>query len=251
MTNLYDSSPKKKNRLIIIHGMNNGKDSFTPLINTFLSFGWDTHFLTLPCHGEDRFEAIDFKQSLTCFNRSMSELAQGEYAVIAFSQGGLYLQHWLENHPENLPQAQVLLAPALAIHRFRLAKVFFNIVPSFIFIKSLSPANLRRHQILYIRDYRILLSGVSLWHKIRGKMKVPTLLLIDPKDELVDGKAIEKSFGPQDELSFEYWPRDYLKKGLGRHHILFHPFYFSESDWHNFITRIHTFLDAKFTGPEV
>lgn len=242
MTDSYNLFQKKPHKLIVIHGLNNNNSAFLPLRDEFLKLGWEVTFLTLPCHGSDRKEAKDFKSAFTCFDQSMKELIDSPYSVIAFSHGALYLQLWLEKNPKKRPVAQVLLAPALYINRHDKIEMAMSMLPSFFLIKSFAPKAFRRYQTLSVREYRILLEGIRTFQKHRAGLSVPSLVLIDPKDELVNAQALKKNTALKEKVVFESWPREYLKKGIGRHHILFHPDYFEETEWQKFTGRIQKFL---------
>jgi alpha-beta hydrolase superfamily lysophospholipase len=244
MTDSYNLFPKKSHKLIIIHGLNNNPSAFFPLKDEFSRLGWEVSFLTLPCHGSDRKEARDFKSAFKCFDQSMKELTSTPYSVIAFSHGALYLQLWLEKNPKERPNAQVLLAPALFIHRLEQIERTMSLLPSFFLIKSFAPKAFRRYQTLSVREYRILLEGIRTFQKHRAGLNVASLIMIDPKDELVDAQALQDCTALKEKVVFEKWPREYLKKGIGRHHILFHPDYFEKTEWQKFTDRIQKFLTA-------
>jgi pimeloyl-ACP methyl ester carboxylesterase len=251
MTNLLNLSLKKKNQLIIIHGLNNNSNSFLPLTNHFREQGLEIHFVTLPSHGHDRQEAKDFKEAFACFDRSMRELTSAPFSVLAFSQGALFLQLWLEKRPDQLPLAQVLLSPALYIHRQGLIENMTKILPSFFPIKSFSPKSMRRYGFLTVGEYRILVEALIIYQKLKTELKVPTLILVDPKDELVDASALKEKFNTRESaiLNFVLFTRPYLKKGLGCHHIMFHPEYFSQADWKVFTSTIEVFLQKSNPSP--
>lgn len=242
MTDSYNLFQKKPLKLIIIHGLNNNNSAFLPLRDEFSKLGWDVSFLTLPCHGINRKEARDFKSAFKCFDQSMKELSQNPYSVIAFSHGALYLQLWLEKNPKARPNSQVLLAPALFIHRFEKIERTMSLLPSFFLIKSFAPKAFRRYQTLSVREYRILLEGIRTFQKHRAGLSIPSLVMIDPKDELVDAEALEDCTALKDKVVYEKWSREYLKRGIGRHHILFHPDYFEKAEWQKFTNRIQEFL---------
>lgn len=244
MTNSYSLSPTKRPNLILIHGSNNNAAAFKPLYDELKNLGWNAHFVTLPCHGENRREAVDFKTAFQVFDKKMEALISEPYVVVAFSHGGLYLQLWLEKHKGNLPLKQVLLAPSLYIHRQKTVEKLLKMLPKFFFVKSLAPAPFRRYQTMTVWEYRILLDGMGIYQRHNKGFKIPTLLMIDPKDELVDAKLLESKVkeGNTSLLEFQFWNRDYLTKGFARHHIFFHPNYFSKEDWQSFLNRIQDFL---------
>ena len=248
MTNSYNLFPKVLPKIIILHGMNNNMSSFVPLMEVFKALGHDVYFLPLPGHGDNRFKSKDFKSAFKEFDLEMTSLAIEPYVVIAFSHGALYFQLWLEKHPQKRPLAQVLLAPALYINRQETIEKVLKFLPSFMMIKSVAPRKFRRYHILRVWEYEILVHGMKTYQKHVPPFKVPTLILIDPKDELVSadilGEKIKEQANPL--VTFEKWNRDYLRKGPGQHHLIFHPEYFSKEDWKNFTERIQGFV--KGTG---
>ena len=234
MTNSYSLSQLP--RIVFFQGLNKNTGSFDLFIKYFKDLGFETDLIVLPGHGDNRKEASNFKEALTAFDQSMKRLKGVPYHAIAFSQGALYLQLWLEKNQGHKPLKQVLLAPALFIHRQSMIKKILKVLPSFVVIKSLAPKVFRRYEALNVAEYRTLLEGILLYQKISGPFKLPTLVLIDPKDELVDARKLGERFPVQ------FLERPYLKKGKSCHHILFHPEYFEGNDWESFTMKICSFL---------
>lgn len=235
MTNSYSLSLRPK--IIFFHGLNNNQECFGPLITHFKNLGFETELVVLPGHGRDRREARNLKSALTAFEQSMKRLKDSPYYAIAFSHGALYLQLWLEkNHPHR-PLKQVLLAPALYIHRQKIIEKLLRVIPSFIVIKSLAPKKFRRYEILTAGEYNTLVQGILTYQKVKKSFKIPTMVMIDPKDELVHAHKLK-----QELKDVDFIERDYLKMGMGGHHILFHPDYFEKAQWDEFTRKIETFL---------
>ena len=241
MTNSYSLSPNK-NKIILIHGANNNLEAFYPLKEEFERMGHKVELVVLPGHGEIRKEAPDFKSAFSHFNQTMLALTNEPYSVVAFSQGALYFQLWLQKHQENLPLKQILLAPALYIHRQNFLYKLIQKLPTGLFIKSLAPRKFRRYQTFRIWEYRILLESMNTFHRHKKALKVPSLILIDPKDEMVDAKKLEKELASDPNVKFKLWVRDYIRRGLTYHHILFHPDHFQKDDWQSFMKEIEDFL---------
>ncbi len=200
--------------------------------------------LCLPGHGENRQEAREFEKAQEHFDKALRKLISGPYLVIAFSQGALYFQLWLEKNLDKLPLAQVLLAPALFIRNFTILDKIMTKLPHYAFIPSQMPRKLRRYSYLNIWEYRTLFNKARDYQKITTPMKVPTLILISSKDELVDAKKMKSELDKRNsEAQVEFYEREYLKgKRPGKYHILFHPDYFMFDDWENFIQKIIRFL---------
>lgn len=241
MTNSYNSPRTPK--IVFFHGLNNNPECFGPLIHYFQEKGHETELVILPCHGEDRLEARSVKEAIRIFDRRMKELKDVPYVAIGFSHGALYLQLWLEQNQEHKPLKQVLLAPALYIRRQKLIEKALKILPSSFVLKSLSPKAFRRYEMLSAWEYNILVQGMLTWQKVHGAFRIPTMVLIDPKDELVDTTTLKRELEKANpRFSVHLFERSYLKKGLGCHHILFHPDYFQEKDWKNFTLKLESFL---------
>lgn len=235
MTNSYSLSLRPK--IVFFHGLNNNQDCFGPLIAHFQNLGFETEMVVLPGHGNDRKEARNLKSALTAFEQSMKRLKERPYHAIAFSQGALYLQLWLEKNQQHKPLNQVLLSPALYLRRQKIIEKLLKIIPSFFVIKSLSPRRFRRYEILTAGEYNTLVQGILTYQKIKKDYKIPTLVMIDPKDELVDAQRMKREL-----KNVEFIERNYLKMGMGQHHILFHPEYFQDHEWIKFTRKIETFL---------
>jgi esterase/lipase len=235
MTNLSNSSPRPK--IVFIHGLNNNASAFQPLMDVFRRSGYEVELVILPGHGENRREASSYKNAKRIFEERMSLIASPPYMAIAFSHGALYLEQWILNNSEKAPLRRVLMAPAFAIRYQKLLNHILFFLPSFTFIKSLSPKVLRRYNMLMVSEYRVLLKGIEEFQEKKIAFTGNTLILIDPKDELVDAQKLKNEIN-----EVQFWDRPYLKKRPGQHHVLFHPNYFSEKDWDLFIKKIQDFL---------
>lgn len=231
-------------KIIIIHGLNNNLDGFNPLSNALKLLGYETELLCLPGHGENRQECQDDKEAMKTFDLRMKRIIQDPFSVIAFSQGALYLQLWLESNPATLPRAQILLSPALFIRQFNLLNKLMSALPSFMFFLSQTPKRLRRYNYLFVWEYRNLFQKAKQYENSKTPMKIPSLVLIDPKDEVVDAQRLKEELVKRDsDVTFEYFERPYLKgRRPGKHHILFNPEYFTPNDWKSLVTKIDEFL---------
>ena len=236
MTNSYSLSLRPK--LVFIHGLNNNLVAFGPLMDHFKNLGFETELIVLPGHGNDRKSITNLEGALESFNRSLMHLKGQPYYAVAFSHGALYLELWLNKYQTHPPIKKILLAPALHIRRYKLLRWIFTLLPSFFMVKSFSPKDLRRYQVVTAREYRILMDGIETYQNISDG-NVPGIILIDPKDELVDAQKLQKLL-----KNVEFIERPNLKNGLGLHHIIFHPKYFTNEEWRNFTRKIEIFLEV-------
>ena len=237
-------------KIIIIHGLNNNQEGFYPLASALNNLGYETEILCLPGHGEKREECKDPNEAMKTFDLSMKKVIQDPYSVIAFSQGALYLQLWLGSNPATLPKAQILLSPALFIRQFNLLNKLMSAMPSFMFFLSQTPKRLRRYNYLFVWEYRNLFQKAKQYENSKLPIKIPSLVLIDPKDEVVDAQRLKEELVKMNsDVTFEYFERPYLKgRRPGKHHILFNPEYFTSNDWKSFMTKIDEFLKKTSSG---
>ena len=234
----------RNHKIVFFHGLNNNPECFAPLMEYFQNLGFETQMIILPCHGQNRKEARNAVEALDVFTESMKKLEGTQYDAIAFSHGALYLQLWLEKNVAYKPRRQILLAPALFIRRQKLIEKALKILPGYFIIKSLSPKPLRRFEILSAAEYSILIQGVLDYQRNMTEFKIPSLVLIDPKDELVDAQVLKQKIELRNRnFNVELVVRPYLKR-LGAHHILFHPEYFSKEDWKTFSQKLQVFLES-------
>ncbi len=222
--------------------MNNNLECFFPLRDALASHGHEVVLLTLPNHGDERSEVDNFEEGLKLFNEKMKVLVDGPYHAVAFSLGALYLENWLATHSDQKPVSYVLLAPAIAVNYEGIIRPFFKNLPRTYFILSQMPRIFRRYNKLFFWEYALLLDGIE---HLRGKerMSKPNLVLIDPKDELVNAKKVISSYSFRG-VKIEKIQRKNLKRSLGRHHIIFHPDYFNPDEWQGLLSLIKSSFNS-------
>jgi pimeloyl-ACP methyl ester carboxylesterase len=222
MTNLSNSSLK----LILLHGLNNNLDCFFPLRDALNERGFDCVLVTLPGHGDDRDLGRNLSSAIEDLDRQLQPHLQEPYYVVGFSMGALLFQVWLEEKKRLPPKSQILLAPALKIKRMKIVSALMRLLPGSLPLKSFMPEHGRRRSALYVWEYRTLIEGILAF---KDRFLAPTLILIDPKDELVDAQALKRLHS-----NTVFVERPQLK-GAGHHHLLFHPDYFTPEQWKDFL----------------
>ncbi|MGE3610204.1 MAG: hypothetical protein AB7I27_11495 [Bacteriovoracaceae bacterium] len=239
MTSSFKSFQKHP-KILIIHGMNNNLSCFIPLQEEFLRLGFECELIPLPGHDEKHRPVKNLQIALEIFGQEIKNKIDGPYFIISFSQGSLYTQVWLERNLFPKPKAQVLLAPALSLKYPNLAKNLVRILPNDFKIKGQTPVELRLKSKLSILDYQILLDGIFEFKNNKSPFPIPSLLMIDPKDELLNAKEmLEFKYSHLKTISIK---RPKLNKWFGSHHVLFHPDYFEADEWIRFISEINNFF---------
>ncbi len=236
MTSSSNSSPKKTSKLVILHGLNNNLSCFKPLSDA-LSTYFDTELVRLPGHGNNREEAKDLPTALSCLEKRMSSF--DDYYLLSFSNGALLTQLLLRSNRIKAPKAQVLLAPSLAINYAGPISFLATNLPGSFMMKSFMPKMARNRNFLFVWEYRTLIAGVKEFQTQAFNPSVPTHVVIDPLDELVDAQKLKELMQA---VRFKFWPRPYLKNNRGHHHLLFHPDYFRTEEWCIFLREMTDFL---------
>lgn len=225
--------------IVLIHGLNNRPEAFWPFRDSLVELGYRVHLACLPGHGEDRTETENWDRASGVFKKSLEDITKDPYVVIAFSQGALYFQDWLASNNVKLPQAQILLSPALFIRNSHLVGMLTKILPPKFKIPSTMPKTLRRYDFLYVGEYRNLLEGIKKFSLGELKFPIATMVVVDYKDELVDARKLKLKFG--DVVTILERPY-LLGRRPGKYHIIFHPDFFEKQHWDEFIFSLHQWI---------
>ena len=229
-------------KLIILHGLNNNSTTWDEFEGVMKSRGFtNTVRITLPRHGDVRDQGRTFEEELKIFEGMIAPHVQEPYVVVAYSLGALFFENWLIGRKENLPQKQVLLAPCLYLRREKLVRQIIGSLLPWIPIPSIAPRDIMLYKSLFVWEYRNLLGGLTRFQKDTDKIRVPSLIIIDPKDELIDAEKLKAEWKAGDVFFLD---RPMLKWGPSNHHILFHSKYFTPAKWDFYIRKIEDFLKS-------
>ncbi len=232
-------------KLIILHGLNNNSTTWDEFENVMKNRGFPTVRITLPGHGSVRAEGRNFEEVLKSFHKSLRPHVQEPYLAVAYSLGALFFTNWLMGRTENLPLRVVFLAPALYLRNENVIRKMISSLHPKLPIPSIAPKEIMLHRTLFVWEYLNLLGGIERFRNSKDPVEVPNLVILDPKDELIDAQRLKsewKKKAPEAEVVF--FERPQQKWGLSNHHILFHSKYFTANEWENFIQKIETFLKA-------
>lgn len=232
---------QKLPKIILIHGLNNNLESFYGMRDYFISLGFEVNMIRLPGHDENREDMFLYERAMRVFDERVSPLTEDPYIVMAFSLGALYYELWEKKNGVKASK-KLYLAPAFAIKNLALIKRLVEFLPSEFPIRSFMPKFARNRSFLFIKEYKILLQGVKDFSQ-NFEVSGDVLILLDPKDELVDSGYILKNWKNHDQI--QVINRPYLKNLRGHHHMIFHPDYFSDVDWKNFQNLLEDFILPK------
>lgn len=227
--------------LVIIHGLNNSKESFYPLKRALTKLGFKVHLFYLAGHRRLN-HGLDLNESLAYLEKQFDALKAPHYYCLGFSQGGLALQLLPERIKRKIKK-QILLAPALAIRRSSFLSTVTKLLPAQLPFLSLAPKDLTKFPWLSMAYFILLFDQIAQFQKNKTST-VKTLVMVDLKDELIDVLVVQKII-KENEIN---WQLEFIERparpfiSIGQGHIVFHPKYFSSADWKKLIHRINSFL---------
>ena len=185
---------------LVVHGLNVKPTAMEPLINWLAGQGSDVYLVPLSGHHEKGASIKDVTASLweaemlAGYQQARTAATDNKLPLyfLGYSLGALLGQSMIALKQQGVCfDKQVLLAPATAIRtRSYLLKCLFifgkqRMLPSF------TPQSYRANAALPLAIYQILFREVKkVVQAGLGKWNVPTLILIDPKDELISYRKL-------------------------------------------------------------
>jgi len=232
--------------VLLMHGLNNRPELMHPIAKKLAENGFDVLVPPLTGHLDNfkEFQQVQpdnwltdvtlaYKEAESWANRKNTQLF---YA--GFSLGGLIgiaLQA-----EEKIPHVKKtwLLAPALETTFFaNLLSPLLSFNINFT-IPSGAPGFYRAHKRMPIQAYRALFVLKERLKKVAIK-DTPTLLYIDPKDELVSYKRLKTRIA-----QLKNWQLHKLNstESKGIHHMIADPFYTGKNNWENMLQEVIAFF---------
>jgi len=161
--------------------------------------GYHTYRLTLGGHehqGTDLFtETLWEEQLASAYAFVRAKTNSAPIFFLGYSLGGLLVTRVLDTHPEINPAGVVLMAPALSLRLLPQSGYLLTFLPAInISTPNLAPPHYRRFPFTPLFWYRNTLNLYQSTRTLKSRMrlaKVPTLILANPRDELVSLSGIE------------------------------------------------------------
>lgn len=238
---------------LVIHGLNLKPERLRPLVDELRRRGIGAVLCSLRGHGENytplagqsaaaarlaAFRQVSYDHwhcELVAAYRVAATYAAVQGApvfLVAFSLGALLGCDLLATTPTVRFDRMVLLAPALALRLHSHLPALLGCWPQFA-IRSFSPRYYRANPATPVAAYLTLR---SVLHNLRRRrnhvLNIPTLVFIDPKDELVSARGIRRFIAKHD---LTHWRLCPVRKQPTRPDARFH----------------HLIIDAESVGPTV
>lgn len=253
---------------LVIHGLNVNPARLLPLTEALCQRGIGVVLCSLRGHGEN-YTPIDQSSEavarLAAFRQvhyqdwSAEVMAAYEAALacarptnaplflVAYSLGALLGCNQVVASPSIRFDRMVLLAPALALHPYCYLPLLLMRWPQ-LTIRSLAPSTYRANPATPVAAYQALFTALRHVHQqANAALNCPTLLLIDPADELVSLTGLRRFIHQH---GLDQWQLRPVHKARGYrgptvHHLIIDPESVGAATWQQMIEQIAQHLLGK------
>jgi esterase/lipase len=229
---LKAGTPEKINGVaLVIHGLNLRPEKMESIITLLTDSGIDVLNLSLRGHGQNYSHEIDADSSkarMEAFKnvsyklwmdethqaydhaRRRSDEKKASLFFVGFSLGGLMGADLFASHPDVRFDRMVLLAPALDIHGLHYVAKLLSPFPGLV-IPSFTSKSYLANNGTPMAAYNALFETIKDFDQHMGpKINVPTIIFIDPEDELVSYRKLKRRV---EKDALDRWQFCLLEKG--------------------------------------
>jgi tRNA A-37 threonylcarbamoyl transferase component Bud32 len=249
-TDLYKTPLAIKGVTLVAPGLNVRPSAMVHLINILNELGSDAclvHFSKIH-HPDTTVDILedDILEGYT-MARSIAEKHAVPVYFLGYSLGALLGQYFLCVKPGTINfDRQILIAPATAIRLPRLVKSSITLLGDNLKIKSLAPGPYRLDKWLPAKMYKKLMYWErSILNARYAHLNIPTLLIIDPKDELISHSTLVRRMKEFHLTNYQCIILDSNLRGRSTpyHHLVIDEATMGSKNWSDVRTAIRTFLN--------
>lgn len=250
---------------LVIHGLNLKPERMQPLADELRGWGIAVVLCSLRGHGENYAPLAGYPPEvarLATFRQvsytgwraevmagyaaanALAQAAAVPHFLVAFSLGALLGCELLATTPTVHFDRMVLLAPALALRPHSHLPTLLGRWPA-LTLRSFAPRAYRCNPATPIAAYSALRTALRSLHRhANAKLNIPTLVLIDPQDELVSLDGMRRWV---QRLHLTQWRFSLVNKGGHRadlrfHHLLLDADCVGQKMWQLMIAEMNTHL---------
>lgn len=250
----YPASSHKAAITMVVHGLNVKPTAMEPLIHWLTSSGSAVYLIQLSGHIEKSATIRDIDpyvwkdEMLDGFNTAKAAAAEHGLPLyfLGYSLGALLGQSMLALVlKEKCFEKQILISPAIAV-RFRssLLRLLF-LMGDQIALPSLAPQAYRVNDVLPLRVYQLLFAEEKkVWKAMSSQLNIPTLVIIDPKDELISYRKLLRFIKKYELTNYQVLSLDSRlgdRRG-GYHHLLLDQRTMGVNNWNMAIAAMQQFF---------
>src|SRR5690554_1723754 len=245
---------------LVVHGLNLRPTAMNDIASHLQEAGVDVLTISLSGHAveldEDsrllQFREADFsvwQQDVArgvMMAQERADQLQRPLYLVGFSLGGLLTADYLSRQAE--PDGvhvdrMVLFAPAIVLRWSSYALMPFQVFPD-IFLPSVAPELYRANNYAPASAYLTLYDGVRLFRdSVRDELNVPTLLFMNPRDELVSDNGLRDFIN---DFQLTRWQYVEIQKSEGAgatlDHLIIGPHSLGEKAWQQVSGQMTDFL---------
>lgn len=239
---------------IAVPGLNMKPAAFLEIVNFLTQQGSDVILAHLTGHRNDSQNLSEITRQAWLSNlleahqhaETLIKNNPRPMYFIGFSLGALANLDVLSHYPGIVHyDKMVLLAPANALRRrSHLIKFFFFLGRKFE-IPSHQPKEYRSRDKTPVQAYKVLFEmKKSIENHNYLNLNIPTLVVIDEKDELISLRKLKKIINKYQLTHWHVYTLDsqYVGKDTGYHHLIIDENTMGTGNWHRFQSRINAFL---------
>ena len=264
---------KLKGVALVIHGLNGRPDKMEPIITQMTAAGIDCLNLSLRGHGTNYFDGNNtesddarmaaFKsvtyplwktEAYQAYQRVQrkSNLLGSPLFFVGFSMGGLLGVDLLSSNADVAFDKMVLFAPALKMHaRNQLLKIL-SPFPGIV-IPSVAHKSYLSNEGTPMAAYNALFDMYQhLEDHLDPKINIPTVVFIDPQDELISFSGLQNMVRDQNLDQWEIHPvkKDQTATQVKMHHLIIDEASVGKKTWQEIVdVTIAHFAGGQRAGP--
>ncbi|MFO7556304.1 MAG: alpha/beta hydrolase [Desulfobacterales bacterium] len=226
-----ETSDKKTGVALVIHGLNLRPGKMESIISLLAHYGMDVLNVSLRGHGQnftqkegvdirsarmDAFKTVSYQLWIDETHRAyrLAKKRSDEKNVplffIGFSMGGLMGADLFASYPDVCFDKMVLFAPAFKLHGITYFGKLLSPFPRLV-IPTLASTSYLTNSGTPMAAYNALFEAVRHFNKnIHRKLNIPTIILIDKKDELVSYQGLRRMVEKE---NLDQWKFHLIQKG--------------------------------------
>jgi esterase/lipase len=238
--------------VVVAHGLNVRPEAMKEIVALLLSMRAQVFLLRLSGHGSTSTNLQEIGQDVwkdEFFDTvSEAQTSARNYDIplhfVGYSLGCLVCEYAMASSASALFDKKIFLAPATHLRRRSRLLSFFSFLPDNFTIPSLTPKDIRARQRLPLKFYRNMFEMERYIHSSDFHDATPTLIVIDPEDELISVGAIRRSSQNFSHQTIEIL--NYASPGTSTfHHLIINEHSCGAKNWKRMTTKIQTFLEVN------
>jgi len=246
------STRPARGTVILVHGLNQRPSSLDPLADEIRTLGYNTYRITLHGHedqGDEAFSDAAWEEDLVQAYRSVDrQLGSRPIYLLGYSLGGLLVTRVLDTHPELTPRGVILLAPALSLRVLPQSGYLLTLFPpTTLSVPNVAPPRYRRFAntpLFWYRNIFHLYSATRTLHNPQRLASVPTVIVANPRDELVSLSGLQEWLG-DNQLDSNWGIRTIRPAGTSPttpEHLIIDQYSLGSTEWENLLANIKEHL---------